>query len=237
MGITVTDPKSGKSLTSTLSDADAVRLVGQIRDNAFALNLYNQHSKYGRLSASQWFWVHKLAAEVQGSQQADAPDVAPETRPVSRDVQLPSGSFSRVKAMFDLAHSNGIEYPKLRFITSGGKQIQLSVCGEKSRTPGAVNVTSVAAAYHMRTWHGVVMEGDTFRKSSDCTDAVADFVWQFFAYPDAVATAHGLKTGVCCFCARKLTDERSVYMGRGPVCSAKWGLPYGERPPKTEYAL
>lgn len=42
------------------------------------------------------------------------------------------------------------------------------------------------------------------------------------------AAAFGHATGCCVYCARDLTDDRSVEVGYGPVCAAKHDLPWGE---------
>lgn len=42
------------------------------------------------------------------------------------------------------------------------------------------------------------------------------------------ATAFGALTGTCVFCSRKLTDERSIEVGYGPICAEREGLPWGE---------
>jgi hypothetical protein len=42
------------------------------------------------------------------------------------------------------------------------------------------------------------------------------------------AAAFGHLTGQCVFCARELTDQRSIDVGYGPVCAGKNGLPWGE---------
>jgi hypothetical protein len=42
------------------------------------------------------------------------------------------------------------------------------------------------------------------------------------------AAAFGRLTGQCVFCARELTDQRSIDVGYGPVCAGKNGLPWGE---------
>jgi hypothetical protein len=36
------------------------------------------------------------------------------------------------------------------------------------------------------------------------------------------AKAFGVATGVCCVCARELTDQQSVEAGIGPVCAKRW---------------
>ena len=42
------------------------------------------------------------------------------------------------------------------------------------------------------------------------------------------ASAFGGLTGTCVFCSRRLTDERSIAVGYGPVCAEREGLPWGE---------
>lgn len=41
------------------------------------------------------------------------------------------------------------------------------------------------------------------------------------------AAQFGALYGVCCNCARDLTDERSIAAGYGPVCAANNGWPWG----------
>lgn len=50
----------------------------------------------------------------------------------------------------------------------------------------------------------------------------------------ATAAAFGHAYGVCVFCTRELTDERSVVVGYGPVCAKHNSLPWGERPTADE---
>jgi len=35
--------------------------------------------------------------------------------------------------------------------------------------------------------------------------------------------------GICCFCAKDLTDDRSIEVGYGPVCAKKHHLPWGDK--------
>ncbi|MGE5612670.1 MAG: DUF6011 domain-containing protein [Bacillota bacterium] len=44
------------------------------------------------------------------------------------------------------------------------------------------------------------------------------------------AAQFGHLYGCCVFCARTLTDERSIFVGYGPTCAEKNGLPWGETP-------
>jgi hypothetical protein len=51
------------------------------------------------------------------------------------------------------------------------------------------------------------------------------------------AAEFGHAYGVCVFCTRELTDERSVVVGYGPVCAKHNDLPWGERPAPEEEPL
>ena len=44
----------------------------------------------------------------------------------------------------------------------------------------------------------------------------------------------GRTHGQCVFCARGLTDERSMFVGYGAICAEHNGLPWGERPAGPE---
>ncbi|MCX7200531.1 MAG: DUF6011 domain-containing protein, partial [Proteobacteria bacterium] len=46
----------------------------------------------------------------------------------------------------------------------------------------------------------------------------------------------GRKTGTCQFCGRKLLKTESKLRGYGPVCSKRWGLPWGESEPESVLA-
>ena len=39
-------------------------------------------------------------------------------------------------------------------------------------------------------------------------------------------TRIGKRTGVCCYCGIKLTHPISIEIGRGPICSENFGLPF-----------
>lgn len=47
--------------------------------------------------------------------------------------------------------------------------------------------------------------------------------------PATFAAQYGKRTGKCCFCDIRLTDDRdgsSVEVGYGPICAKKWNLPH-----------
>jgi hypothetical protein len=133
--------------------------------------------------------------------------------------------------MFSHAAESGIRWPKLRFHSQRLGRLTLSVAGRKAQKPGSVNVViSDASGEGEASWHGRIVENDLFERGKSCTATTEEFLLHLAQDPIGAAQAYGKATGRCCFCARELTDERSVLMGYGPVCAEKWSLPWGDRP-------
>lgn len=61
----------------------------------------------------------------------------------------------------------------------------------------------------------------------DSTPELESFLQKFAEDPARVAAEEGKRTGNCVFCAKQLTDERSVAVGYGPQCAEKYSLPWG----------
>ena len=120
----------------------------------------------------------------------------------------------------------GLRWPKLT-LELDGKRVQLSLAGDASKHPGTVNVTD-GARYPNNVWFGRILQDGTFQPGRDCSDAVVGILRQLASDPAGTAAAHGHQSGACCFCGRDLNDERSTAVGYGPVCAAKWSLPWGE---------
>ena len=73
--------------------------------------------------------------------------------------------------------------------------------------------------------------GETGMQRFEVTDAMIDDFLRESGDPEAEIAGlirEGQETGVCQFCGRELTNEESRGRGYGPVCAAKWNLPYGE---------
>lgn len=192
------------------------------RDRDFALSLQTQHSNRGSLSEKQMFWVRELTKRGNAAQ-------APAARPLPAAAPA-APSFARINELFAKAGGRAA----IVFRTKSGEDFRLSVAGERSQQPGSVNVTDTARGFESRVWFGRITRDGSWqpnRKLDTATvNAVEAALVLFNADPDAASAAFGRETGVCCFCARELTDERSVSVGRGPVCSARFGLPWGGAP-------
>ena len=88
-------------------------------------------------------------------------------------------------------------------------------------------------AFGNNTWYGRVDTAGKFEMSpkvdTQTASAIVALLVNFATNPAKVASLYGKHTGHCCFCARTLTDARSVSVGYGPICADKFGLPWGMR--------
>jgi hypothetical protein len=217
-------PATNPAFTA-LAELSLVLIHLSPRDLTFAESLAAQFQARGSLSEKQLFWVRELAKRGQ----AVATPAAPQQAPTPQAPVIPAGkAFPRILALFARAGGKGA----FVFRTQDGTSFRLSVAGERSQQPNSINVTDAASGFADRTWFGRISTSGAWQPSrkipaSDIAAVEAALVL-FDADPDAASAAYGRETGICCFCSRELTDERSVSVGRGPVCSARWGLPWGE---------
>jgi len=185
------------------------------RDQSFAGSLLTQANK-GGLSDKQWYWVRKLATA------AKAP-AAPATPAATLD-------FSAMIAIFDAAREH-LKFPKVRLQLDDGRPVVMSVAGANARQPGSINLTD-GRPFGSSTFYGRVSIDGSLQISPKVEAATATaltaLLTAFAADPAAVAAAYGKLVGSCCFCAKALTDKRSITVGYGPICAGHYGLPWGE---------
>ena len=175
------------------------------KSQSFAQSLLDQHDMRGSLSEKQMYWVNKLAAEA-------ADRKAPrETAKID---------LTKIVDLFDTAGQH-LKHPAI--VLDG---IRLSVAGERAKFPGSINVTS-PGSFQDRTWFGRIALDGTFVGSREATPAIVEELKALAADPAGKAALYGKQTGCCCFCARELTDERSIAVGYGPICADHYGLPWG----------
>lgn len=179
--------------------------AGKISDRnwEFANSLVSAYKRYGRLSEKQAAWVAKL--------------VSPAPRPAQ------TIEASRLIAMFDSAAQN-LKRPKIK-IELAGTEIVLKQA-TKGAEPGSVFVVAAASD----TYLGRISRdgGLNLREAPGVSKiALAQALADFAKAPEATAAAYGKRFGVCCFCSRELTDQRSVDAGYGPVCAERFSLDWG----------
>jgi hypothetical protein len=144
------------------------------------------------------------------------------TQPAAaRKAQAERVDLTRITRMFDVAATN-LKRPFVNFLVEG-REFKLSPAGANSRNPGYLYLK--AAGEYLGK---IAPDGEYQMASGVAYGPIYEALKAFAKNPSAAALAYGQATGSCCFCARELTDPRSVEAGYGPICAANWGLPWGE---------
>lgn len=187
------------------------------KDQSFAASLLggwqNHCDKGWNFSEKQAQWVVKLANAAIGNVPA-----AP--------AAVTLGDLTGLLMIFDRA-GKSLKRPAIVALAPHGKEIKLSVAGPQARRPGTINVAD-NAAFGEGDWYGRITREGSFEPSPRITlpASLVEFLARFAADPAKVASEHGHLTGKCCFCNRKLTDERSTVVGYGETCASNYGMPY-----------
>ena len=211
-----------------LSVTQAVEIL-RGSDNRFGQSLvadYDRWSHQGGLKGNKAAWALVLAQQtVDRAQKSVTP----------RENVTITEDFAGLSAILRHAVTGGKKFPKIALRTADGKPIMLSLAGDRSKTPGSVQVTD-GGKYGDNVWYGRIEPTGAWVGGRDADADVLELLRAFAADPQSVAAAYGRETGECCFCQADLTDERSVLQGYGPICADKYGLPWGERPAKRPLA-
>jgi hypothetical protein len=175
----------------------------------FALSLLESAETRG-LSEKQAFWVKKLAE--------------PPAPPVTVEV----GDLANVLTLFANARKH-LKFPKVKLALEDGSPVVLSVAGPGAKVPGSINVTD-GGAYGSNKWFGRIATTGAWEVSKaagESATSIAALLTRFAAEPAKVAGEYGGIFGHCCFCAKRLTDERSKAVGYGKICAGHYSLPWG----------
>lgn len=132
--------------------------------------------------------------------------------------------LSGIYGLFGTARGH-LKHPKLTFSLDFGT-VRLHVAGERSRYSGQIMVTD-GGGYYSGIYYGRIDADGQFYPSDAVKPDLLNFLNAFSEDPAGMASQYGKESGNCCFCSRKLTDERSLDVGYGPVCATKWELPWG----------
>lgn len=205
-------------------------------DKTFADSLCTQHSRGRDLSTKQIYWVGKLL------EKASRPAAA-----ASPEVQV---NLTRIVELFETARQH-LKFPAVVLAVQSRQPLQgqspitdpsqvhelirFNMAGQAARYPGSINVTSFEKnpATGRRDFYGRILTDGKFDKHDNASispallDLIIKAIRRFAEDPVRVAADHGRLTGHCCFCHRRLEDERSTSVGYGPVCARHFGLPWG----------
>lgn len=167
-------------------------------------------SEVGKLSAKQWQYLEDLVVRVQ--------ELAAEA---AKQEHKDTVRFPVLRGF--LMRSPG----KVRFLVRN-QVLQFKYAGVYSSQPHTFAVT------HCRTHEIELYLGrlglqaewlpNQIGKAAGYLAALAEIA----RAPDKAAAEYGHATGQCSFCARPLSDDRSVAVGYGPVCAVNFNLPWGE---------
>lgn len=176
------------------------------KDQDFAISLATKRL----VSEKQNYWVEKLIRDNQ-------------PRPAQAK-QMVAGA-ARIIDMFNRA-AGRLKTPKI-VIEVAGRKIRLKRTSSKNAAPGTVYIDG---GYGADVYYGKITPDGEVRIAKDGLDIqkeLAEALINFAANPEDFAGTYGRLTGNCCFCSLQLTDERSVRVGYGPVCSGNYGLNWG----------
>jgi hypothetical protein len=161
-----------------------------------------------------------------------------QARPAPVVHKLPS--VAGVVALLATAQAAGLKYPKLWLQLPDTTPLRISVAGAGSRTPGFLMLTDGGPFGDNRYFGRISPAGqlEIGRDGGAVQAQLVPLLEQLAADPAKVAADFGHLTGNCCFCARKLADERSVAVGYGQTCAKKfglrWGAPRAAAPPSLD---
>jgi len=190
------------SFNSNLSNNEAIQIISSLNSN-FAQDLTAKSKTDKGLSEKQWTWVHKLAV--------DSLQPAPEQLAIET-----SGLFS----LFQNFKGNN---PRID-INVNGVQLHITKAGPKSKYNGSIMVSHSGFG---SPFYGVISLDGVFTPRNEASQPVIEAIKAFSSNPATLAAEHGHLTGNCCFCRRKLTDERSTNVGYGKDCASNYNLPWG----------
>jgi hypothetical protein len=181
------------------------------KDQEFAKSLCDQYQQKGHLSMRQWPWVETMIARATKTERA--PKIEGKT----------INGFESVFALFKHAQKTN-KYPKI-ILKIGDRKLALSIAGPNSAYPGCINVAS--PSFGEKYYGKVTPKLEWLPHKSinhEENQWIIAFLEMFALDPAGSVKAHGIQTGVCCFCNSQLTDKKSIAAGYGPVCAKTFGF-------------
>jgi hypothetical protein len=164
-----------------------------------------------------------IAAAIVGCYERGLKALEPKA-PVVPAKPLNIGDMTGILELFGKAKA---QYPKITISFENTGVIVLSRAGPSAAVPGSVTVLSEGGYGNNRRYGRIHTDGRWEpNRYEQQPQGLAEALTAFAADPAGVAAAYGHRSGNCCFCHKKLEDERSVANGYGATCAKNYHLPY-----------
>jgi len=200
---------SDNQSTSVISeDNELDRLFEDLKiaeNNSFVTKMAFVYGKNGYLTEKQTEVLKKILRDT----------VANKVRAKNQG----SISVDKIRELFKTPLENGLKYPKF---TVGDITLSLPTENSASYNKDAIYVR------HEDVYVGKIMDGK-FMPTNRCHASVSDKLMAIAKDPRGEAVGHGHLHGNCSMCRKRLSDERSMFVGYGQTCAKNWGMPWGEK--------
>lgn len=187
----------------------------------FVQSLIDYHAGLGGWTPKQSLYVDRMLEAARDNYRADRSKNGSASRKSAEPNGLPkvaNEAMTALNRMFDAAKAAGL---KRRRITLAA----INVVPSREGTGYALFDNGVTGS---EAFLGTILANgnvDLRRNQAFRAQRIADDISRAALAPGEV----GREIGSCIFCARALTDGRSLAKGYGPICAAKWSLPWGDK--------
>ena len=193
-------------------------------DEAFAHNLIQYFETRGYLSEKQVYWIDKLLVRCN-----TAGD-----REEKRVEEVFDGT--KLRDLFIKAASN-LKFPALKIKLPEDSRINIHFyrASSLSKTPSFILITN-GKHWPERSLYGSINLKGEGQITKALRPEIKTIIRKIAANPVETAKLSGIEFSHCCFCGLELTNKISLYHGYGPICAAKWGLPWEGKEEETKEA-
>lgn len=200
----------------------------------FVESLVAFYEKYDRLSEKQLWHMTRFWQEINynkpdaGSRAVSGSQLAlhQSTQRQVSNFQVTASGHKLVE-MFDNAILT-LQRPHITFWLPDEK-LQFYRTTERNRYGAGNVVISNGRQYPETVNYGIIHRDGSFQKLYEGTpESTLQLLQKILNNPVEEFKINGKEFSHCCFCARELTDHRSISAGYGPICASNFGLPWGE---------
>ena len=209
------NPKNPSQGVSTRLTKESARFILKFlaQQNPKNATFYKSLASTINPSPGQCYWLFSIAQEFYLKTKFGV-------TPVSEQ----KGAYIKLQDLFGSAGSK-LKKPRICFKQMDGETVHnivISLAAESGKNPGSLYVKN------NDVYCGKISPLGHFSPSRDCDENTKKYLNEINYNPQECAQKYGRNTGNCCFCAKVLTDERSLEAGYGETCANNWGLPWGE---------